>query len=86
MLFNLIDLLTRPEAYVCVWRDGELFVEPVAATSAATTESTQQTSKEADGLESWGIVPPSHFGSTWGSLKHPRAADRGGSLRQAGDR
>ncbi|MCK5711658.1 MAG: hypothetical protein KAI25_02985 [Hyphomicrobiaceae bacterium] len=48
MLFNLIDLLTRPEEYVCVWRDGELYVEPVAATSATNIESTQQTSKEAD--------------------------------------
>jgi hypothetical protein len=40
----------RPEAYVCVWRDGELYIEPIAATSAAITESTQQTSNEADGL------------------------------------
>ncbi len=49
MLFDLIDLLMRPDAYVCTWRDGELFVEPVPATSAAPTESTEQTSKEADG-------------------------------------
>jgi len=48
MLFNLFDLLTRPEEYVCVWRDGQLYVEPVAATSATSIESTQQTSKEAD--------------------------------------
>jgi hypothetical protein len=45
MLFSLIDALTRPEEYVFVWRDGELYVEPVPTTSAATTE---QTSKEAD--------------------------------------
>jgi len=50
MLFNLIDLLTRPEEYVCVWRDGELYVEPVAAISGTNIESTQQTSNEADGL------------------------------------
>jgi hypothetical protein len=48
MLFNLFDLLTRPEEYVCVWRDCELYVKPVAATSATNIESTQQTSKEAD--------------------------------------
>ena len=47
MLFDLIDLLMRPDAYVCTWRDGELFVEPVPATSAAATESTEQPSKEA---------------------------------------
>jgi hypothetical protein len=49
MLFDLFDLLMRPDAYVCMWRDGELFVEPVPANSAVTTESTEQTSKEADG-------------------------------------
>ena len=48
MLFSLIDLLTRPEAYECVWRDGELYVEPVAAISGTDTESTKETSKEAD--------------------------------------
>lgn len=46
----LIDLLNRPEAYVCVWRDGELYVEPVAAISATATKSTEQASREADGL------------------------------------
>ena len=50
MLFDLIDLLMRPDAYVCMWRDGGLFVEPVPATCAVTTESTEQTSKEADPL------------------------------------
>ena len=29
MLFNLVDPLTRPEAYICTWRDGELYIEPV---------------------------------------------------------
>ena len=48
MLFDLIDLLMRPEAHVCTWRDGELYVEPVAAISGTNIESTQQTSKEAD--------------------------------------
>ena len=33
MLLSLIDVLTRPEEYVCVWRDGELYVEPVTAPS-----------------------------------------------------
>ena len=49
MLFDLFDLLMRPDAYVCMWRDGVLFVEPVPANSAVTTESAEQTSKEADG-------------------------------------
>ena len=48
MLFSLIDLLTRPEESVCVWRDGELFVEPIPAISAATTESTQEPRLEAE--------------------------------------
>jgi hypothetical protein len=29
MLFNLVDPLARPEAYVCLWRDGELYIEPI---------------------------------------------------------
>jgi hypothetical protein len=29
MLCNLVDTLERPEAYVCLWRDGELYIEPV---------------------------------------------------------
>jgi hypothetical protein len=28
MLTGLIDLLLDPDAYVCIWRDGELFIEP----------------------------------------------------------
>jgi hypothetical protein len=28
MLADLIDLLMEPGAYQCVWRDGELFIEP----------------------------------------------------------
>jgi hypothetical protein len=24
---DLIDLLLDPDAYVCVWRDGELYIE-----------------------------------------------------------
>ena len=49
MLANLIDLLMRPDAYVCIWRDGELFVEAAPTPSAATKESTQQTRKEIGG-------------------------------------
>ena len=40
MQFNLIDLLMWPEANVRVWRDSELYVEPVTATSTATSDST----------------------------------------------
>ena len=49
MLANLIDLLMRPEAYVCIWRDGELFVEAAPTPSAETQESTQQISTEIGG-------------------------------------
>jgi hypothetical protein len=30
MLVDLIDILTEPDVYVCVWRDGELYIEPAA--------------------------------------------------------
>ena len=49
MLANLIDLLMRPDAYVCIWRDGELFVETAPTPSAETKERTQQTSTEIGG-------------------------------------
>jgi hypothetical protein len=48
MLFDLIDLLTRPEAYVCMWRDGELYVEPVGQDEAPTTEGIEDTSNDDD--------------------------------------
>ncbi len=35
MLFNLVDPLMRPEAYVCLWRDGELYIEPVVTAEIA---------------------------------------------------
>ena len=41
MQFNLIDPLMRPEADVRVWRDSERYVEPVTATSTATSDSTE---------------------------------------------
>jgi hypothetical protein len=47
MLFDLIDLLERPDAYVCAWRNGELFVDPVPAASSATTGYTAQSGNEA---------------------------------------
>ncbi len=36
MLFDIVALCIEPEAYVCVWRDGELFIEPVAATAVSS--------------------------------------------------
>ncbi len=30
MLLDLAELLLEPDAYVCVWRNGELFIEAVA--------------------------------------------------------
>ena len=31
MLYDLIDLLESPDAHVCIWHDGELYIEPAAA-------------------------------------------------------
>ena len=45
MLFDLIQLLSQPEEYVCNWRDGELYIEPVEA-SVATVENSNQTAEE----------------------------------------
>jgi hypothetical protein len=44
MLFSLIDLLTRPEAFKCVWREGERYVEPIAVTLGTDPQRTEQTS------------------------------------------
>jgi hypothetical protein len=35
MLFNLADPLMRPEAYVYLWRDGELYIEPAVSAEHA---------------------------------------------------
>lgn len=48
MLFDLIDLLERTDAYVCVWRDGELFIEPVPTACSAATDNTVQTNNEVE--------------------------------------
>ncbi len=31
MLYDLIDLLESPDSHVCIWRDGELYIEPAVA-------------------------------------------------------
>ena len=41
MLFDLLQLLSQPEEYVCNWRDGELYIEPVDV-SAASVENNDQ--------------------------------------------
>ena len=35
MLFNLVDPLVSPDAYVCQWRNGELYIEPVGDANLA---------------------------------------------------
>lgn len=35
MLFNLVDTLTHPDAYLCVWRGGELYIEPAPSAEPA---------------------------------------------------
>ena len=44
----MLDLLNRTEERARIWPDGELFVEPVPVTSAATAECTERMSKEAE--------------------------------------
>jgi hypothetical protein len=36
MLLDIADIVLEPEAYVCVWRDGELYVELLATLTAST--------------------------------------------------
>ena len=31
MLYDLVTLLESPDVHVCIWRDGELYIEPAAA-------------------------------------------------------
>lgn len=28
MTFPVLDLILKPESYVCLWRNGELYIEP----------------------------------------------------------
>ena len=35
MLLNLVDPLMCPEAYVCQWRGGELYIEPAVNADVA---------------------------------------------------
>ncbi len=35
MLFNLVDPLLSPEAYVCQWRNGELYIESAPSAEIA---------------------------------------------------
>ncbi len=30
-MLDFADVLLDPDAYVCIWRDGELYVEPLTA-------------------------------------------------------
>jgi hypothetical protein len=34
MLLHILALCLEPEAYECVWRDGELYIQPAAAVAA----------------------------------------------------
>jgi hypothetical protein len=37
MFSDIAELFADPEAYVCTWRDGELYIESVAARSAVAS-------------------------------------------------
>ena len=38
MLFDLIDLVSNAEDYVCTWRNGELYIQPVAPVQVNTDD------------------------------------------------
>jgi hypothetical protein len=42
MLIEIADVFAQPESYVCIWRDGELYVRAVANLPVPTT-GTEQT-------------------------------------------
>jgi hypothetical protein len=37
MLFDIAEVFAEPQDYVCIWRDGELYIEPLAAMSATAS-------------------------------------------------
>ncbi len=39
MLFAMIDLFLEPAAYLCLWRDGELYIEPAADHAASASDA-----------------------------------------------
>lgn len=46
MLNAFYDLINHPERYRAIWRDGELYVEPVAHEDCATHDTGLQTLAE----------------------------------------
>ena len=38
MFFDLIDLLSNSNEFVCTWRNGEFYIEPVAPAQVNTDE------------------------------------------------
>jgi hypothetical protein len=38
MLSDLIDLVSNSEDYVCAWRNGELYIEPVLPAARLTAD------------------------------------------------
>ena len=38
MLSDLIDLVSNSEDYVCTWRNGELYIEPVTPSVQVNTD------------------------------------------------
>lgn len=45
MLYPVLDFIRDPDDYVCHWRDGELFVEPLALTDASRAAVDRQPSR-----------------------------------------
>jgi hypothetical protein len=41
MLLDIVDLFIHPDAYVCLWRDGELHILHVADLSTPTAAPKQ---------------------------------------------
>lgn len=48
MLSNLVDFLAQPNDYICVWRDGELYIEPAAPFLNTAAEGTEEAANEGD--------------------------------------
>ena len=38
MLFDLIDLMSNSNDFVCTWRNGEFYIEPVTPAQVNTDE------------------------------------------------
>ena len=50
MLFDLTDLLMRPEAYICSWRGAALHIETATQDDTSVTQSNERSSEDTHEL------------------------------------